>query len=139
MAESAVTSRVTITINGNETIELNKGISDITFKHDSDDKTKALDIDSVTGILVNGKIEKANKDATLQLAKWSIQTSGTDLYRNVTVSIVDNEGLVVRQFEFSEMFVVDYLEVFDASNDDEAKFTLKLYQRKNNPEIEIYA
>lgn len=69
-------------------------------------------------------------DSTAKIMEWSvIPAEKKEAYRSVTVKIKSG-GIVTRQYELPNAFIVDYHEDFENA-DGIGEFTLKLKQMKN--------
>ena len=69
-------------------------------------------------------------DSTAKIMEWSVVPSEKkEAYRSVTVKIKSG-GIVTRQYELPNAFIVDYTEDF-ADDSGVGEFTLKLKQMKN--------
>ena len=69
-------------------------------------------------------------DSTAKIMEWSVVPSEKkEAYRSVTVKIKSG-GIVTRQYELPNAFIVDYHEDFE-SDDGIGEFTLVLKQMKN--------
>lgn len=112
------------------------GINKLEFIYDSSDDSTEKKLDAIKGLKLEGKISAENKSETLELAKWSLYEKGNSVYRKVNVKITDNNEKIIREYDFSAMFVVDYTEKFIAEGKGE--FILKLYQKAKNLGIEIF-
>ena len=108
----------------------------VIFSVDIPECSQARTKDVGVCITVVGKIlanaEEAGKpaDSTSKLLEWSkVPVEKKEAYRSVTVKSKAG-GVITRQYEFPNAFIVDYLENFDAS-EGSGVFTLKLKQVKN--------
>ena len=133
--------RIKVEIEGNDKTVLRSEIMSIRFKHDSDDDAKAVDTNGVTGLVIEGDLDANDAKAScLKLAEWSIQTTGADIYRKVSIVVYNTTGnALIRQIEFSHMFVVDYSENYISDSSGKSVFKLVLNQRKNDSSIKIQA
>ncbi len=69
-------------------------------------------------------------DSTAKLMEWSVVPSEKkEAYRSITLK-VKSGGIVTRQYEMPNAFIVDYSENFDNA-DGIGEFVLKLQQMKN--------
>lgn len=69
-------------------------------------------------------------DSTAKLMAWSVVPSEKkEAYRGVTLKVTSG-GIVTRQYELPNAFIVDYHEDFE-SDDGIGEFTLVLKQMKN--------
>lgn len=108
----------------------------IMFNVDIPESSQARTKDVGVSITVIGKIlvndEEAGKpaDSTAKLLEWSkVPVEKKEAYRQVTIKSKAG-GIITRQYEFPDAFIVDYFEQFDAS-DGTGQFTLRLKQMKS--------
>ena len=121
----------------NPKIELEEtSTSQITFKVEIPQDSRARTKDVGVTMIVKGKILPDTSDAgtaadsTAKLMEWSVvPAEKTEAYRAVTVK-VKSGGIVTRQYELPNAFIVDYFETF-ANSEGIGEFTLKLKQMKN--------
>lgn len=115
---------------GGETIDLKEGdIDAAVFKVDSPDDADAKSNKMSIILEVSGKIlQGKNENETKKLAKWALVPSGAkDVERKVTVELV-KANKVIRQYSFSNAFVVDYTE--NINEDGAGTFNLFIKQNK---------
>ena len=132
---------IKVTICGEQEIKLtenknNQGIKSVEFIFDSEDSTKDRSIDAIVGLKISGEISELDKKETLELGKWALCTEGKGIYRKVNVIITNEEENILREYNFSSMFVVDYTEKFELTG---GTYTLILRQRPKDINIEIFA
>ena len=121
----------------NPKIELEEtSTSQITFKVEIPQDSRARTKDVGVTMIVKGKILPDTSDAgtaadsTAKLMEWSVvPAEKKEAYRAVTVK-VKSGGIVTRQYELPNAFIVDYFETF-ANSEGIGEFTLKLKQMKN--------
>lgn len=121
----------------NPKIELEEtSTSQITFKVEIPQDSRARTKDVGVTMIVKGKILPDTSDAgtaadsTAKLMEWSVvPAEKKEAYRAVTVKIKSG-GIVTRQYELPNAFIVDYFETF-ANSEGIGEFTLKLKQMKN--------
>ena len=108
----------------------------ITFKVDIPPDSRARTKDVGVTLTVVGKImaDTASAgnaaDSTAKLMDWSIiPAEKKEAYRSVTVKVTSG-GIVTRQYELPNAFIVDYYEDFENA-DGIGEFTLILKQMKN--------
>jgi hypothetical protein len=97
-------------------------------------------------LFMEGVINKATKDETLKLTKWSMEAESENLmYRKVTVTAYkgSNRETVLRQYCVDQMFCIDYDEVFGEinakNNDEQGKFILHIAQKEGNHSKDVFA
>ena len=110
--------------------------SQVTFKVEIPQDSRARTKDVGVTMIVKGKIlpdtQSAGNaaDSTAKIMEWSVVPSEKkEAYRSVTVK-VKSGGIVTRQYELPNAFIVDYSENFENA-DGIGEFTLKLKQMKN--------
>lgn len=108
----------------------------IIFKVEIPQDSRARTKDVGVTMTVKGKIlpDTANAgnaaDSTAKLMEWSIvPAEKKEAYRSVTVK-VKSGGIVTRQYEMPNAFIVDYFETF-ANSEGVGEFTLIIKQMKN--------
>lgn len=76
------------------------------------------------------KLGGEGSDPTLELAKWSqVPSEKADCYRNAEITVV-SAGQVVRQFTFTDAFVVEYSEEVDDES-GVGTFYINMKQKKD--------
>ena len=108
----------------------------IVFKVEIPQDSRARTKDVGVTMTVKGKIlpDTANAgnaaDSTAKLMEWSVvPAEKKEAYRGVTVK-VKSGGIVTRQYEMPNSFIVDYYETF-ANSEGVGEFTLIIKQMKN--------
>lgn len=108
----------------------------IIFKVEIPQDSRARTKDVGVTMTVKGKIlpDTANAgnaaDSTAKLMDWSIvPAEKKEAYRSVTIK-VKSGGIVTRQYELPNAFIVDYFETF-ANSEGVGEFTLIIKQMKN--------
>lgn len=108
----------------------------IQFKVEIPQDSRARTKDVGVTMIVKGKImpdtESAGNaaDSTAKLMDWSILAAEKkEAYRSVTIKVTSG-GVVTRQYELPNAFIVDYFEDFTDA-EGIGQFTLKLKQMKN--------
>lgn len=122
---------------GDPKIELEEeSTRQIIFKVEIPPDSRARTKDVGVTMIVKGKIlpdtsEAGNAaDSTSKLLDWSIvPAEKKEAYRSVTVK-VKSGGIITRQYELPNAFIVDYFETF-ANSEGVGEFTLKIKQMKN--------
>ena len=132
--------RVRIT-GGNDVEFMEDVITGVKFISDTPDASNARSTDLGLILKIVGRINFSLgaeiEDPTVELANWALMPSDqADCYRSVEVQVI-NGGQVVRQYTYTNAFVMDYTEDL---NDEEGvgTFTLHLKQKKDlNPKVEL--
>lgn len=109
-----------------------KIIFKVEIPQDSHARTKDVGVTlTVIGKILADTSQAGNAaDSTAKLMEWSVVPSEKkESYRSVTVK-VKSGGIVTRQYELPNAFIVDYSENFENA-DGIGEFTLKLKQMKN--------
>lgn len=114
-----------------------QGVTGIEFIFDSADGVKDKSFEATAGLKLLGEISDRNSKDTLELGKWALCVTGEGIYRKVNVMITNNSEEVIREYNFSNMFVVDYVEKLDGQG--KGTYTIELRQRAKDTNIEIFA
>ena len=117
-------------------IEINENQSIITdveiFIDTIDDNVRQKASGMLARLTVIGKIDVSIQDQLIGLFDWSKDLDSDNWYRNVELKIFESKKLQ-RTYEFPNMFVVDYKELYHASGEQkEGTFELYLTQKDNN-------
>lgn len=95
---------------------------------------------------IKGKIDNNNRDNTLKLLNWSIDKNQKTLYRDVEVIVYNSEncsGDVLRRYDISNMFVIDYEEFCvneeNSQNKETLDFRLFIAQKDGDKTIKVYS
>jgi len=109
---------------------------EITFKVEIPQDSRARTKDVGVTMTVKGKImpDTASAgnaaDSTAKLMEWSVvPAEKKEAYRGVTVKVTSG-GIITRQYEMPNAFIVDYSEDFDNS-EGVGEYTLIIKQMKN--------
>lgn len=93
--------------------------------------------------IIKGSIDDKSKSEIQKLAAWAIATEKDKIYRNINIIVRDNEdpsGETLRRYNFSEMFVIDYKEIFKQKTDDkddQGSFELLIAQKEKGKVKEV--
>jgi hypothetical protein len=139
MFNDLLSSSYTVTITGGDTINLNKGeVEAVSFRVDSPDDARAKSNEMAYILEISGKISKGNELETVKLAQWAQlpPNSKDHVERNVAVELVKG-GQIVRQYEFSHAFVVDYNEYIGIEGDGSFRLFIKQNRNINNAKISV--
>lgn len=103
-------------------------------------------------IKIIGRITKYNFQNTCELAKWSNESNPDLVYRKIKLIIhpTSSDTSILRSYEISEMFVLDYEEYFELLEDsinidyndykkenDNGLFVMYLAQRSGNYDLYV--
>lgn len=117
-------------------------ITKVVFKMNTLDDNTRNRADSVRGELkIEGIITPDNRDNTKMLAKWAMDADRKTLYRDVEVIVYDGincTGDILRRYQMSSMFVIDYDEQF-GSDSDSGTFELFIAQKEGNEKKEVFS
>ncbi|MDP4180321.1 MAG: hypothetical protein Q8942_04420 [Bacillota bacterium] len=105
-----------------------KVIKAVTYKTDTPDDSNARSHDVGAILEIRGNLLQAAEEDTKKMAKWSLESALP--YKNVVITQTAG-SFVMREYTFTEGFVVDYTEEFSES-EGEGKFTLIVKQKKEN-------
>ena len=128
----------TMTVAGAETFTVSKEcIASAKFITNITKDSDARTADMGTTLEIRGKVLTAVDgdpfDSTRKMALWStVPAQKADCYRNVTLKNVRG-NVVVREYNFPNAFVVDYVENFD-DKEGVGTFTLIIKQKKDRIE-----
>lgn len=123
------------TIGGTEKIVLSETVmTDIEFSMMTPQDSNARSTDQYIQLVLKGRIIPsvggAVREATVAIDNWASVVDGDlDAYRPVTVRVIE-AGIVVREYNLPNAFVVDY-EVDYSDVEGNGKFMLKVRQRKD--------
>ena len=109
-----------------------KVIFKVEIPPDSRARTKDVGVTlTVVGKILADTAQAGNAaDSTAKIMEWSVVPSEKkEAYRSVTLKVTSG-GVVTRQYELPNAFIVDYHEDFE-SDDGIGEFTLVLKQMKN--------
>ncbi len=117
-------------------------ISEVNFKMSTLDNNTSNRADAVRAEFeIKGQIFKSNKEQTLKLLKWAIDNDINSCYRDVAIEVYEDakcSGEILRRYEISSMFVIDYDES-KSENNQRIDFTLFIAQRSSDNNIKVYA
>ncbi len=121
----------------NDNDKENNIITKVTVHMDTigDSRTKSEQM--LSKIHIEGKISKDTTvvniyDKLRDFFLWSIDYDGSTTYRKVTINVKATGGTKLRGYEFENLFVSDYKEIYDRTDGDkDGTFCLDLIQREN--------
>ncbi len=135
-----------ITITSEDTTITLIGMQDIIFEHDMENNFAAsIEGNKINRVTLRGIIDNENKEETLKLLKWSLNSSPTEVYREVVITISDTEDNTLRTYELNKAFIMDYREYIGKDNKDEESSEHLNYEliisqmKKNSSYINVYA
>lgn len=97
--------------------------------------------DILNKVEIKIKINSNTNKECRKFMDWSLERSGSDIYRHVCINVYSNASspantILIRSFDLDKMFVEDYIEEYDKGGgngkDDAGTATLKLIQAANN-------
>lgn len=94
--------------------------------------------DILNKVEIRIKINSNTNEACRNFMDWSLERSGSDIYRHVHIDVYANtpgKTTLIRSFDLDKMFVEDYIEEYGKggpSGSDTGTATLKLIQAANN-------
>ena len=122
---------------GNDKNKENSIITKVAVKFDTiDDDTNTKSSQMLARIKIEGKIPTDNQvnifEKLSKLSDWSRDFVSRTTYRKVILTINESANNTLRQYEFENIFVRDYIEEYDIDKKDaDGKFELNLTQREN--------
>lgn len=137
MAENSNVSKITITSDTGESIELtstNTKITFDTFAENVRNKSKSMNVT----VTIKGKIKDTDTDKLMKLFKWSKTYKSAEVYRKLVIEDTIGTDEVQRTYEFPQMFVLGYEENLD-EDDANSNYALTLRQKEDHfDDIETY-
>jgi len=110
----------------------NAAIQEIEIKSDTiDDYANARSTDVLLRVTVKFEINNETKDICKEIMQWSLQSGGSDVYKDVEITISDAEENQIRYFKIPKMFCDDYTEHFVPGNSQNYA-EIKLIQKGGN-------
>ncbi len=95
-------------------------------------------------ITIRGQISDIINSELMGLFNWSKELDESKWYRKLEMQVKTSDDVVLRTYEFENVFVVDYLESYTTEGEQDSTsskehFELKLTQKENNfKKIETY-
>lgn len=121
-------------LRGNEesTVYLEQNIENVEFNYDSPNDVTSKAANSNMTLVIKGKINDTNDEATLKLINDWIRLEGQEkgAYCQVKLEVIGRDERFIRQYEFSDAFVVDYNERFTGS-DGVGEFEIYIRQKRD--------
>ena len=108
-----------------------------TIDNDSRQKSQAM----LAKIILKGSIDEIIKNETRQLFNWAKSLEKSKWYRSLVITVREDMGSQpFRTYQFENVFVVDYLEIYktesalseSSSDADKDHFELYLTQKEGN-------
>ncbi|MGL5126451.1 MAG: hypothetical protein ACRC0Y_07830 [Fusobacteriaceae bacterium] len=101
------------------------------YQYDTPDTALMKSNEINVKLIIEGNLERTISGEAKKLAQWSLMETGKDVYRIVKVIMRDNEEDIVREFELSKAFAVDYEETYE---NEQATFKLLVAQKRDEIE-----
>lgn len=79
-------------------------------------------------LVIKGTITDESKEQTRELLEWSVKTDKANIYKNVSLIVMKDESVKLRDYYVKSMFCTRYEEIFDSDNG--GMFVLEMRQRK---------
>lgn len=118
-------------------------ITSVTFKMNTLDDSTRNHSDSVRAeIVIKGNINEDNRDNTLKLLQWAIDSDLNTMYRDVDITVYEDTkqtGKVLRCYQVKNMFVIDYQENKSQQKAANYEFELFIAQKENCSDIKVFA
>jgi|LSQX01.1.fsa_nt_gb hypothetical protein len=104
-----------------------KVVTSVRYKTDTPDDENSRSNDVNASLVITGRLLQDQDEETKKMAMWTLKK---DLpYKNVVAQHIASK-VVMREYTFTQAFVVDYVEEF-SENEGNGKFTLVLKQEKS--------
>ncbi|BDA10612.1 hypothetical protein E0L01_02560 [Megamonas funiformis] len=133
------------TKDGSEVIEIGKlqednkdertVITGIEFNIDTiDDNVRNKSNAVLAKIKICGELKDFLTERLMKIFKWSCEYDEEKWYRTIEIEVKTSNGKVIRTYIFTDVFVVDYKEIYkaDGNNAESSRFELYLTQKENN-------
>ena len=85
-------------------------------------------------IEIVGRLRESIKTEIIKLFNWAKEKNDEKWYRNIEIKIKKSEDNVIRVYNFENVFILDYKEVYTPDYDEETfdYFTVNITQKENN-------
>ena len=85
-------------------------------------------------IEIVGRLRESIKTEIIKLFNWAKEKNDEKWYRNIEIKIKESEDNVIRVYNFENVFILDYKEVYTPDDDEETfdYFTVNITQKENN-------
>lgn len=85
-------------------------------------------------IEIIGRLRESIKTEIIKLFNWAKEKNDEKWYRNIEIKIKKSEDNVIRVYNFENVFILDYKEVYKPDNEEGSLdyFTVNITQKENN-------
>ena len=85
-------------------------------------------------IEIVGRLREPIKTEIIKLIKWAKEKNSEKWYRNIEIKIKESEDNVIRVYNFENVFILDYKEVYKPDDEEGSLdyFTVNITQKENN-------
>lgn len=85
-------------------------------------------------IEIVGRLRESIKTEIIKLFNWAKEKNDEKWYRNIEIKIKKSEDNVIRVYNFENVFILDYKEVYTPDDDEKTfdYFTVNITQKENN-------
>lgn len=115
-------------------------IDDLSLVIGSNSDKKSRSKDTINIVRINGKILTDTMDSIKYLSQWALDNDPNTQKRKMNIDINSKrelDGLDLRRYELSNMYVIDYNEVFDDNDENECKFEMLIKSNLQKPKVTI--
>ena len=85
-------------------------------------------------IEIVGRLRESIKTEIIKLFNWAKEKNSEKWYRNIEIKIKKSEDNVIRVYNFENVFILDYKEVYKPDSEEGSLdyFTVNITQKENN-------
>ena len=85
-------------------------------------------------IEIVGRLREPIKTEIIKLFNWAKEKNSEKWYRNIEIKIKESEDNVIRVYNFENVFILDYKEVYKPDDEEGSLdyFTVNITQKENN-------
>ena len=85
-------------------------------------------------IEIVGRLRESIKTEIIKLFNWAKEKNDEKWYRNIEIKIKESEDNVIRVYNFENVFILDYKEVYKPDSEEGSLdyFTVNITQKENN-------
>ena len=85
-------------------------------------------------IEIVGRLRESIKTEIIKLFNWAKEKNDEKWYRNIEIKIKKSEDNVIRVYNFENVFILDYKEVYKPDSEEGSLdyFTVNITQKENN-------
>lgn len=85
-------------------------------------------------IEIIGRLRESIKTEIIKLFNWAKEKNDEKWYRNIEIKIKKSEDNVIRVYNFENVFILDYKEVYKPDSEEGSLdyFTVNITQKENN-------